>query len=137
MVAVYELTNPYESDARSSLLSSGLEDQIRVLNGVSRSDQPDCVGDTLLKLNMWFEDQRDSGKRLLEFQPDIVAIRGKEFLGHEGPAGNEVGADRPNYIEHSGDIVDQGDVNGFYPRPEGKTAIGDHQRISMANAAEE
>jgi hypothetical protein len=38
------------------------------------------TGDTLLELNMRFKDKRDAGKRLLEFQSYIVAIRGEEFL---------------------------------------------------------
>jgi hypothetical protein len=58
-------------------------DEIRVLSGVARSNQADRLRDTLLKLNVRFEDKRDAGKRLLEFQPYIVAIRGEEFLGHE------------------------------------------------------
>src|ERR1035438_977765 len=117
--------------------SCGFDDQIRILNGVSRSDQADSLGNTFLELNMRFKDNRHTGKRLFECQSYLVAICGEELLGHEGPAGHEVGTDRANHVEHFGNIVDQGNVDGLYLRPERKTAIRDHQCIGMADAADE
>src|ERR1039458_8761267 len=67
--------------------SCGFDDQIRVLNGVSRSDQADCLGNTLLELNMRFKDKRHTEKRLFECQSYLVAICGEELLGHEGQIG--------------------------------------------------
>jgi hypothetical protein len=42
---------------------------------ISRSDQADCLWDTLLELNMPLKDLRHAGKRLFKFQLYIVAIR--------------------------------------------------------------
>jgi len=115
--------------------SCGFDDQIRVLNGVSRSDQADCLGNTLLELNMRFKDKRHTEKRLFECQSYLVAIAART-LGMKARPGHEVGTDRRT-TSSTLEYVDQGNVDGLYLRPERKTAIRDHQCIGMADAADE
>jgi len=44
---------------------------------------------------------------------------------------------RAEHLQHGGHIVHQREIHRFDLRPEGKTAVGDHQRVGVADAAEE
>src|SRR5882724_8491820 len=70
-------------------------------------------------------------------RPDFRRIHLQELLRHPGFAGDEIWAQRTHHIEHTGDVVAQGDVHCFNRGPERKTAIRNHDGVGMTHAGEQ
>jgi hypothetical protein len=119
------------------LASGGLEDHVGVLGGVAGADEADGGGDAEFEGVVGFP---GDGCGVGEEDDVGVGLGGvvvAELFGHPDVADDEVLLDGAEEVGDGGDVVDEGDVDGFDLGPEGEAAVGEDDGVGVADAGEE
>jgi hypothetical protein len=115
---------------------SRFQNHVRVLDRVSRPDQTDRRGDTLLELLVRLKTHRDTLETLFEVAYGVRSVGAAKFLGHHYLPNDKVRLDSLKNFQDARKIIDQGDIDSFDLRPKRKAAVRNHQGVGMTNAAQ-
>jgi hypothetical protein len=119
------------------LRSRRLNNQIRILDRVARANQSDGRRNSVLERVVRLERHRHSFELSAKLLLNFGRVISSEFLGHPCLTDYEVRPNGPQYVEHRGNVIDEGNVDRLDLRPERKAAVGDYEGVRMPNASQQ
>jgi hypothetical protein len=124
-------------DADAYQSSRRLDDQIGVGDRTTGTDQTNGMGHAFFEFNMGFKNQRDFLKTRGERRLDGFIVMHFELCCSIAAADHEILANRVEYLQDRGHVINEGYIHGFDLWPKGKSPISNDQGIRVTNAGEQ